>query len=143
MIKEIVRIATTCKKCGVSLCEKNEKFNQNQTYKRYRMYICRHCYDNSSYCKTTYTDPKLDILCKKRVKLINAYCSKRRRIETRKLYVNAKNAKEREELSDIYIIKVLLSDKKKLFKSTFDITPELIEIKRKQISIYRALKQKI
>lgn len=143
MIKEIVRIATTCKKCGVSLCEKNEKFNQNQTYKRYRMYICKHCWDGSSYCKITYTDPQLDILCKKKVKLVNAYCSKRRRIEKRKLHVDARNKREREELSDVYIIKVLLSDKKKLFKSTSDITPELIEIKRKQISIFRILKQKV
>jgi hypothetical protein len=59
------------------------------------------------------------------------------------LYVNAKNAKEREQLSDIYIIKVLLSDKKKLFKSTSEITPELIEIKRKQLKIHRMLNEAV
>jgi hypothetical protein len=143
MIKEIVRIATTCKKCGVTLCEKNEMFNQNQTYKMYRMYICKHCWNGVTYCRVVYKDPELKTLSQKKNILINAYCSKRRNIDRRKLYVNAKNAKEREQLSDIYIIKVLLSDKKKLFKSTSEITPELIEIKRKQLKIHRMLNEAV
>jgi hypothetical protein len=143
MNKEIVRIATICKRCGVSLSSKNEKFNQNQTYKIYRMHVCRHCWAGVTYCRVIYKDPELKTLSQKRNILINAYCSKRRNIDKRKLYVNAKNAKEREKISDIYIIKLLLSDKKKLFKSTSEITPELIEIKRKQIQLYRMLNEAI
>ena len=132
-----------CIKCGIFLCTKNEIFVYcNKRKRTYRQNVCRSCKTNGLSCRLTYDDSKLEALSLSRYNAITTRFSRQRHIEKRKLYQNLKSLVERETLDNRYIIKSLLhSTKIKLFESVEQITPEIIEVKRKQLIVQRELKK--
>lgn len=110
--------------------------------KTYRKNTCRSCKTKGLSCRLTYDDPELETLSLIKYNSIGTRCSRQRHIEKRKLYQNSKSLVERKTLDDKYIIKSLLhSPKIKLFESVEQITPEIIEVKRKQLIVQRELKK--
>lgn len=114
----------------------------NKRKKTYRKNVCRSCQTNGLSCRLTYDNSKLEALSLSRYNAINTRCSRQKHIEKRKLYQNSKSLVERETLDNNYIIKSLFySTKIKLFESIKQITPEIIEVKRKQLIVQRELKK--
>jgi len=140
---QVVRNHTICKKCGVSLCKKNERLYK-RSYKGVEYFlnmgVCISCHGRpSKACRFKYEDPtleKLSLYQHQRIdkkiyhfKNIKA-CREKSRNRARKQSIN---------LDDKYVIHSLLSIKD-LGLTRDVITPEMIKTKRKQLKIYRELK---
>lgn len=158
MIKEIIRIATVCKKCGIELCEKNESYNTKVTGQKYRRTTCKTCTFDTRVCRISYEDPLLDALSIKQRKFLQhkidfarnpEWIAERSRLsyykhkEERLAYNKAKQKEERLTLDDQYIKKLLAHSKNALFSSYNQLTPEIIEIKKKQIEVFRKLTSRV
>jgi len=113
-----------CKKCGVTLCNKNEIYKNSVLLK----VICKHCArKGAKMCQYIYDDPKLEKLSREVNKKL---CQKLARKNTKT---------ERKNLDQKYIRYLLIADNK--ISLNYDqITPELIEIKKKELLIKRELK---
>ena len=113
-----------CKKCGVTLCNKNEVYKNKLLLK----VICKHCArKGAKACQYIYDDPKLEKLSRE----VN------KRLSKEMAYKNT--TRERKSLDEKYI-RYLLTGDPKINLNYDQISPELIEIKRKQVRTIRELK---
>lgn len=127
----------TCKKCGVTLCERNTEVSFRYKYikgKKYGPYknksrICKHCIAKASYCR---------IFLPKEIKNRLRIKTKRKSNDSHRRQSLIYSRKAVNDISDTYIKKVIKKQYKDL--KTEDITKELIELKRKKIETCR-LKQ--
>jgi hypothetical protein len=153
--KEVCKILyvepTECKQCGVELCDKNELYIVSEV--NHKSAKCKTCtYDYKS-CKVVYPNTTLQELSKIKNKRLNLKLNKVRNPEVYKEALKAtftKNKdkyaaiqkvyahKQRVELGDVYVKRRIVSS----FKfGVNNVTPELIEIKRKQLELIRTIKQ--
>jgi hypothetical protein len=146
----IIRKNTHCKKCNIELCEKNEFLSYGgQGMKKgckYRHTTCKHCVKNYNSCRIKYDDPVLNELCKKQgVYLYNKLYVKKHKST---ILMNARKTKykRRSELTDNIVIHDLIYSHgiiRKLGRplKKEEITPIMIDVKRKSILLTRKLKE--
>jgi hypothetical protein len=142
---------TECKSCGVKLSEKNECIIKSKINNRATR--CMSCVYSKTYCTYQYSIPKFEELSKIQCRIIGRSLYKKRNLEKvkqsaknsflkykDKYYKNAafKQTYLRETLNNTYVRSRILQTIPGLTYN--DVTPELIEIKRKQILIKRNLK---
>lgn len=135
-------IGKPCKKCGVSLCDKNKI-----KIKKHIRIVCKSCHNNTNYCTVIYNSEELNILSKKICKKYNHSKAKKKYYrnnilkykEYHKEYQKEYQKEKSKILSDYYIKRTLLIHDKML--SSKNITPELIELKRKQLILKRNVKK--
>jgi hypothetical protein len=146
----IIRNYDQCRKCGITLCEKNEFLTASPSCKKkgikHRFADCRHCVKKRNICGISYDNPVLNELCKKQaVVLYNKLYPKKHREAIRENRKRTKN-KSRSLLTDSIVRHDLIHSTKiqkilgrKLKKS--EITPAMIDVKKKHILLTRILKQ--
>jgi hypothetical protein len=153
--KEAVKIPYVepkeCKQCGVKLCDKNELYIVSAV--NHKSAKCKTCTYGYKSCKVVYPTEELQILSKKNNIRLNLKIDKVRNPEVYKAAlkvtlekykdkytVNQKvySKKQRTALGDVYI-KQRIAGNHKL--NVQQITPELIEVKRKQLELIRTIKQ--
>jgi hypothetical protein len=153
--KEAVKIPyvepTECKQCGVELCDKNELYIVSEV--NHKSAKCNACTHKCRSCKVIYPNKKLQELSKIKNKQLNLKLNKVRNPEVykealkatftknkdkyaaiQKVYAN----KQRTELGDTYVKQRITSSFRLGVK---EITPQLIEVKRKQLELIRTIKQ--
>lgn len=138
----IIRNHTVCKKCNITLCEKNEMLYK-RSYKGVKYFLnmgqCKACHSKTSFCKYKYEDPILNdysLIQYKRVarKVHHFKNAEEYRVRNREFARNAIF-----NISDNYSRLCLLSHPY-LNLERSDITPEMIEIHKKQLIVKRKLK---
>lgn len=133
----------TCIKCDILLCEKNEYLVFDKTYVRYhRANSCKSCATKANYCKLKYSSEELELLSKKRCQQISKDKWKIYNEEKVKEYKSKQKQEQKEsvkKLDDSYI-KVLMSRLSNHHFSLDAIPEKLIELKKKELSIKRELK---
>jgi len=155
--KESVKVSYVepkeCIVCSVELCKKNEHIIISEVNHRFSK--CKTCMYGYKSCKIIYPTKELQELSKIKNKKLNLKVDKIRNVEVYKKALKAtfeKNKdkyttkykvhtqKQRTELNDIYVKQRVVAG----FKlKTKEVTPELIEIKRKQLELIRTIKQKV
>ena len=148
---QIIRKNTHCKKCNIELCEKNEFLSygsqgQQKGFK-YRHTECKQCVKKYNSCRIKYDNPVLNELCKKQgVYFYNKLYAKKHK-STIILNARVTKNKRRSELTDNIIINDIISSPgiikrvgRPLTKN--EITPTMIDVKRKSILLTRTLKDK-
>jgi hypothetical protein len=139
----IIRNHTVCKKCNITLCEKNEMLYE-RSYKgvKYSLNMgqCKACHSKTSFCKYKYEDPILNEYSLIEYKRVAKKLHHFRNAETYKARSRefARNAIL--NISDDYSRLCLLSHPYLDLKRS-DITPEMIELHRKQLIVKRKLKK--
>jgi hypothetical protein len=141
---------TECRKCGITLCEKNQFLTETGKAKekgvKHKFGDCRQCVKKTNHCNIKYDDPVLNELCKKQaVVLYNKLYPKKHRETINRNNRNTKN-KNRSLLTDSIVINDLIHSTKiqkilgrRIEKS--EITPIMIDVKRKHTLLTRTLKQ--
>jgi hypothetical protein len=150
----VIRNHTKCSKCGVVLCSKNEWLNKSKgtTKNRIRNYKCKNCIRNNNKCLVKYDNPVLEKLSKKQYFIIhNKFYHKSFSIdkkESRKKDCRNRAKQNRVILTDSIIITDLLACRtiktalgRRIKKE--EITPSMMEAKKKSILLTRKLKQKV
>jgi hypothetical protein len=146
----IIRNYNHCRKCGIPLCEKNEFLTASPSSRKkgikHRFADCRYCVKKRNVCGIRYDDPVLNELCKKQAVILynKMYSIQHKEILQDK---NSKrNKKDRRLLHDDIIIRDIIKSSKiqkilgrKIKKS--EITPSMIDVKRKHILLTRKLKE--
>ena len=142
---------TVCIQCNVDLCEKNEQIIASNV--NHRSNKCKTCTYNYNSCKVFYPTQELQNLSKKRNKYFNLKIDKVRRPDVYKKSFKEAFAKnkdrylisakiyaetQRNELGDNYVKQRIVAAGK---LKTNEVTPQLIEIKRKQLELIRTLNQ--
>jgi hypothetical protein len=140
-----------CIQCNIELCEKNEQIIRSNINNRGSK--CKTCTHGYNSCKLFYPSKELQELSKINNRKLNLKLNKIRHPETYKQALKttfAKNKdkyllrakayadKQRNELGDKYVKQRIVSSGK--FK-TKEVTPQLIEIKRKQLKLIRTINQ--
>jgi hypothetical protein len=140
-----------CIQCNIELCEKNEQIILSNVNNRGSK--CKTCTHGYNSCKVFYPTKELQELSKINNKKLNLKLNKIRHPEmyrealknslaknkdkyliTAKFYAD----KQRNELGDNYVKQRIVSSGK---LKTKEVTPRLIEIKRKQLELIRTLNQ--
>lgn len=140
---QVVRNHAVCKKCNITLCEKNEMLYK-RSYKGVEYFlnmgVCRSCYGRSSnFCRYQYEDPILEKLSIAQHQKIDKRVYHNKNIEVQRERLRNHATKQRTNIDDKYVIQCLLLIKDfNLTRS--NITAEMIETKRKQLKVYRELK---
>lgn len=148
----ILRKYHQCRKCGITLCEKNEFLTASSSCRKkgikHRSADCRQCIKKTNYCNIKYDDPVLNELCKKQaVVQYNKVYPKKHREAIRK---NARITSMMRDflLTDSVVISRLVESEgikrilgRKIKKS--EITPSMIDAKRKHILLTRKLKNQM
>lgn len=140
---QVVRNHVVCKKCNVTLCEKNEMLYK-RSYKGVQYFlnmgVCGSCHGRpSNFCRYKYADPILDECSILQQKRIDKKMHRLRHLEKFRARQREFQKNTRVNISNDYSIICLLSSTNlNLTKS--DITPEMIEIHKKQLIIKRELK---
>jgi hypothetical protein len=140
---QVVRNHAVCKKCNITLCEKNEMLYK-RSYKGVEYFlnmgVCISCYGRpSKACRYQYEDPVLEKLSILQHQKIDKGIYHHKNIEAQRERLRNLAAKQRVNIDDKYVIQCLLLIKDfNLTRKT--ITPEMIETKRKQLRVYRELK---
>jgi hypothetical protein len=162
-LRKILSPPKECIVCGIELCDKNRGHQKaSKIYPK-----CKTCAYGYKTCKVIYSNSELDKLSKIQYKYLSKKLWKLQNPErdvelfmkcytkNRKKYnehYKAYSAKQRTELSDVYIKRLIVhnvKDKRWVPRKPFvsldisEVTPHLIEIKRKQVELYRTLKQMI
>lgn len=142
-----------CKQCGVLLEKRN--YSYERRYGRPLQTICKHCLRPSKSCKVVYSTPGQQRKASRNAVRIRAHleCLRRPKKTDRKrnMYtrgkpwrrhikgrITAKNHKKR--LSTRYMIR-LLTDGGRVDIEVSDIPMDIIILKRKQLKLYRHVKQ--
>ena len=150
---DIVRNINNCVKCGVILSQKNEVLKKKSSLsKKYRVGRCKSCIRNHNYCTISYNSAELAELCRKQGKRIENILLRRRDPEKfrkrkqlerllggdlLKKRIAIYDEKRRINLEDGYIRNIITST---LPISSDLVTKKMIQVKRKQVIIYRKLK---
>jgi hypothetical protein len=150
---DIVRNINNCVKCGVILSQKNEVLKKKSSLsKKYRAGRCKSCIRNHNYCTISYNSAELAELCRKQGKRIENILLRRRDPEKfrkrkqlerllggdlLKKRIAIYDEKRRINLEDGYIRNLITST---LPISSDLVTKKMIQVKRKQVIIYRKLK---
>lgn len=140
---QVVRNHIVCKKCNITLCEKNEMLYK-RSYKAVEYFlnmgVCRSCYGRSSnFCRYQYEDSILEKLSIAQHQKIDKKVHQLKNVEKYRERTRNHATKQRVNIDDKYVIQCLLLIKDfNLTRKT--ITPEMIQTKRKQLRIYRELK---
>jgi hypothetical protein len=115
---------TECRTCGSQLTEKNECIGLSKDKKRIDR--CKHCrYGTGQFCKLSYPTIELEELCTFQNDKISAHLA----------------AVARRNLDNAYIKTLILNSIQNLTPRS--ITPNLIDIKRKQIIIQRKIREQM
>lgn len=139
-IDNTLRINIFCKTCGIEICEKNKTTIKTKS-KNYIANSCMSCVKNRKFCSLHYESKELEKLSIKRSKQLSKdkwkYYNKAKVIS----YKTVQKQKQKEvvtNLGDNYI-KMLINREHDNFAYN-KITPELINLKRKEVLIKRKLK---
>ena len=148
----VIRNYTECRKCGVTLCEKNEFLTASPSCREkgieHRFANCRQCVKKTNYCNIKYDDPILHELCKKQaVVMYNKLYPKKhkevirknaRRTSSMRKFLLTDNTVIGRLIESVGIQKILGRKPKKS-----EITPSMIDAKRKHILLTRKLKNQM
>lgn len=148
---KIIRKNTHCKKCNIELCEKNEFLSHGSHGKqkgvKYRHTTCKHCVKNYNSCRIKYHDPVLNELSKKRAEYLYNKLYNKKHVATIRLNARISKNKRRSDLTDNIIINDIISSPAIIKRvgrplTKDEITPTMIDVKRKSILLNRTLKNK-
>tara|TARA_R110000868_G_scaffold96528_2_gene265648 strand:+ start:125 stop:802 length:678 start_codon:yes stop_codon:yes gene_type:complete len=145
----VIRNYTECRKCGVTLCEKNEFLTASPSCRKkgikHRFSKCAHCTRKRNVCRVYYSNMELQELSViQNVVIENKVYSYQNRSEIN-FNNNKRNLNYRNDLHDSYIIKCL-QDAATVHKALGralkkeEITPKLMDVKRKHILLTRKLR---
>jgi hypothetical protein len=119
-----------CRKCGVTICYKNIAPNG--------LLDCKQCARGSTKCRIKYLNINLDSLSLENRDKIS-YRLKKKKFPSRYYQYQLKYKEKTRDLCGDDYIKTLLS--KQLEVPFKEISPDLIELKRKQIKLLRDVKK--